>query len=213
MGVLLYFFKKFRKFSYIFLICFLSISILPIGKILEFNFLSKNFYGNNNITNFDSILILGGDAKRILHGISLWSKNKNSKIIFTGGTHFIAPTQSQKKKSETIRFDNLIKDLIDKKNYISIDNTRNTIENLREFKKIKKDQKFDSTIIVTSPWHYKRTMKIADKLNISLIPYKWTGNSKKNIIHSYQSINFANNLSQFDRFFRELIGIFALYIF
>lgn len=213
MGVLLFFIKKFRKFSYIFLICFLIISTVPIGKILEFNFLSKNFYGNNNITNFDSILILGGDEKRILHGISLWSKNKNSKIIFTGGSHYIAPTQSQKKKSETIIFDNLIKDLIDKKNYILIDNTRNTIENLQEFKNIKKDQNFNSTIIVTSPWHYKRTMKIADKLNINLNPYKWTGSPENKIVHFYQGINFANNLSQFDRFFRELIGIFALYIF
>lgn len=189
------------------------ISIVPIGKILEFNFLSKNFYGNNNTTNFDSILILGGDERRVLHGISLWSKNKNSKIIFTGGSHYIAPTQSQKKKSETIGFDNLIKDLIDKKNYISIDNTRNTIENLREFKKIKKDQNFDSTIIVTSPWHYKRTMKIAKKLNIDLIPYKWTSSSEKKIVHYYQGINFANNLIQFDRFCRELIGIFAVYLF
>ena len=78
-------FNKFNKFFYFIFYLFILICFLPVGQFLEYNLLSKKFYSLKNISNYDSVLVLGGHETRISHGLELIKKNKNSKIIFTGG--------------------------------------------------------------------------------------------------------------------------------
>ena len=212
--VVFYYFKNLRRFLHIPIILLLLISIFPLGSFLEYHFLSKEYYGKN-IKNYDSVLILGGDERRIIHGLSLWSLNKNSQIIFTGGLSYLFPDEDLKKQSEISQFNKLIKNLIKKDKIIILDNTRNTIENIHAYKKSKEVNNFNKTIVVSSVWHYKRVLKIAKIQNVDLIPYKWPSpiEKKLNILQIYQNMDFSVNISKFNNFVKEAIGLLAIYIF
>ncbi len=204
-------FKKLRRYSFIPIIFLILISLLPIGNFLEYHFLSKKFYGQNN-KDFDSILILGGDERRIIHGLSLWSSNKESKIIFSGGLSYLFPNEKLKKSSETNQFAKLVENLIEKEKIIILDNTRNTIENIIAFKKI---NNFNKTIVVSSAWHYKRVLKIGELQNVKFTPYKWPAPiaEKLNFVQTYQNLDFAVNISKFNNFIKEVIGLLSIYLF
>ena len=176
---------------------------MPIGKYLEYHILSKNYYSNENIDKYDAIIVLGGDERRISHAIKLQKKNKDSKLIFLGGSRYLFADKSQ---NEGNRFKFWAYD-IDKDSVIILNGSRNTIENFKEFKPLQKKKNFKNIILVTSPSHYNRSLKIAKKLNLDLYPYMWPKENKpKNIVQYYQSFDVARNLSQFNRFFREVIG-------
>ena len=202
--------KKFNKFFYFIFYLFILICFLPVGQFLEYNLLSKKFYSLKNISNYDSVLVLGGYESRISHGLELIKKNKNSKIIFTGGSKYIFASKNQ---NEVLMFKFWLDD-IDKQKIIITKNTRNTIENFKEFKKINNTNKFQNTILVTSPWHYKRSLLIANKLKLNVIPYNWPVEIKpRNIIQYYQTFNINKNLLHFNRFMREIFGIVVLYLY
>ena len=61
----------------------------------------------------------------------------------------------------------------------------------------------------------KRSLLIAKKLNIELIPYGVDYKSVDffSIINFYQRFSVTNNLSSFDTFFREMLGILAIKLF
>ena len=96
-----------------------------------------------------------------------------------------------------------------------INNTRNTIENLEAFKKLNINNK--SNILITSASHMKRAMLIAKKINIDVVPYavdfNAQGEVKFSILNFIQTFNISNNLSTFNNFFSETLGILAFKIF
>lgn len=197
------FLKKFNRYFYFLAFFFAFISILPVGKFLEYHLLSKKYFSNKNINGYDAIIVLGGYDKRIYHAITLHKKNKNSKLIFLGGTRYLFADKNQ---SEANRFKFFTYDL-NKNNIIVSDTSRNTIENFKDFKKIQAKEKFKNIILVTSPWHYNRSLKIAEKFNIDLTPYLWPAEIKpKNFIQYYQSFDINLNLLNFNRLFREVLG-------
>ena len=59
----------------------------------------KSYYGKNR-DNFDSVLILGGNEDRILHGAYLSKLNPDAKIIFLGGSNLILESKEQSFKDE-----------------------------------------------------------------------------------------------------------------
>ena len=61
----------------------------------------------------------------------------------------------------------------------------------------------------------KRSMMIAKKQGIKVIPYPidFTSISSQPLLNSYQGFNITNNLSNFNTFFREIIGMLAFIIF
>ena len=94
-----------------------------------------------------------------------------------------------------------------------IQNTRNTIENLKALKKINiQDQ---SNVLITSAFHMKRSMLIANTLDLKIKPYAVDFRSieKFNLINYYQRLSVANNWDSFNIFFRELLGIYAFKLF
>ena len=205
-------FRKLRRYIYFPIFFLILISVFPIGNFLNYHFLSKEFYGQNK-KNFDSILILGGDERRIIHGLALWSSNKDAKIIFAGGTSYLFPNEKLKKNSETNKFYELVGQLIEKDKIIILDNTRNTLENIIAYKKNNKINNFKQTIVVSNTWHYRRVLKIADSQNLNLITYKWPRGQNLTFIQNFQNLDFANNINNFNLFVKELLGLIALVIF
>lgn len=208
-----FFFKKLKKVFYFLLFFLTFISIFPVGNFLVYHFLNKPYLDISINKPIDSILVLGGDERRILHGIGLLNSNPDAKIIFSGGTSFLNPNINQIKNDERKNFYFLVQKLLDKDQIIVLERSRNTYENIKNFQKINKKLSFKNTVVVTDMWHYKRTLKIAKSLNLNLTPYAWKGVKEENFLQHYQTYDFAYNLIQFNRFFREFYGIIALSIF
>ena len=99
--------------------------------------------------------------------------------------------------------------------------TRNTIENLQAFKNQNINNKFN--ILVTSAYHMKRSMLIAKKFNIDVVPYavdfRMTAylselkEDKLSILNRIIGFSILSNLTNFNIFFREIIGILAFKLF
>ena len=83
---------------------------------------------------------------------------------------------------------------------------------LRILKKL--NLKYSETVLITSAYHMKRSMMIAEKQGVRVIPYAINPISKstKPILNSYQVFDVSNNLSKFNTFFREILGIIAFKI-
>jgi uncharacterized SAM-binding protein YcdF (DUF218 family) len=208
-----FFFKKLKKIFYSFLFLFIFISIFPVGDFLTYHILNKNFIDGKNSKDFDSILILGGDERRILHGFSLLKLNPNAKIIFSGGSALLFPDEKQIENDERKSFSFLIESLVKQNKIITLNQSRNTYENLVNFKKIKNESSFNKTIVVTDIWHYKRVLKISDKISLKLTPFYYLKSDNRfDIFQSYQFLDFAGNLVSFNRFFREIYGILGISI-
>lgn len=189
------------------------IGLIPVGKFLEYHYLTKNFYNKKNKNDFDSILVLGGEEERVLHAINFHKLNKNSKIIFVTGSGFVIPNTYQE-LYEIKKFKSLVKETISEEDFFVIGNSRNTIENIVSFKTFNKKHQFKNTIVITSPYHYRRAMKISKKANIKLTPYYWMSpNSPSSVFQLFQQFSFSSNLRIFDRFFKELAGIFVLSVY
>jgi len=199
--IISFFFKRLKKIFNFFLFLLVFISIFPVGDFLTYQFLNKNFLNGKNNKDFDAVLILGGNEKRILYAFSLLEFNPNTKIFFSG------------ENDERRKFNFLTKNMFDQKQTIILDRSRNTYENLVKFKKFQTELSFKNTIVVSDIWHYKRVLKISKKLNLSLKPFYYQGSDNNfNFFPKNQSFDFAGNLLSFNRFFREIYGILAIII-
>ena len=87
------------------------------------------------------------------------------------------------------------------------------MENIIAYKKNNKKNNFKQTIVVSNTWHYRRVLKIADSQNLNLITYKWPRGQNLTFIQNFQNLDFANNINNFNLFFKELLGLIALVIF
>jgi len=199
--IISFFFKRLKKIFNFFLFLLVFISIFPVGDFLTYHFLNKNFLNGKNNKDFDAVLILGGNEKRILYAFSLLEFNPNTKIFFSG------------ENGERRKFNFFRKNMFDQKQTIILDRSRNTYENLVKFKKFQTELSFKNTIVVSDIWHYKRVLKISKKLNLSLKPFYYQGSDNNfNFFPKNQSFDFAGNLLSFNRFFREIYGILAIII-
>ena len=93
-----------------------------------------------------------------------------------------------------------------------VDNTKNTIENLRKITDLNISNK--SNILITSAFHMKRALIISRKFKLDLIPYAVDFRSIKNdnLLNYYQTFKISDNLFKFDLFIRELLGIISFKI-
>ena len=104
----------------------------------------------------------------------------------------------------------------DLKRVIFINNTRNTIENLKELKKLNLQIK-NNSILITSAFHMKRSLLISKKLDLNLTPYAvdfraLADNDSDSLLNQYQRFSIAGNLQSINLFFREFLGIYAVKI-
>ncbi len=201
------------KFLVINIFTIFLISFFPLGNIglqfLENEFRNKIEY--KNIENIENIVVLSGDNKRILASIKLASKIKNSKIFFIGGSSFLIQDITKK---EVLNAMDIYKDVnFDITRVTFHGKSRNTIENFQEIKKLNLD--VSKTLLITSAFHMRRSILISKKFNLNFIlyPVDFRSRAGGNLINNYQGFNIASNLSDFNIFFREIIGIAAFKIF
>ena len=212
-------------FAYLVVLSFLSISILPIGNF-GLKYLENNFINQQKISKIDNIVVLAGSediqstkvtkklnlnsgSERLIATVKLANEFKNAKIFFLGGDGNLIKNSID----ETFVAKKFFKDVNFNLSRIHfINNTRNTYENLKEFKKIDKNKK---NVLITSAFHMQRSLLIANKLNIEFIPYAvdYRSGNFFSIINYFQRFSVSNNLSSFDIFFREILGILAFKFF
>ena len=222
----LFFEKKFKYFSYLIIFIFLLISIFPIGNF-GLNYLEKKYINQEEILDIDNIIVLSGSedlqstkitkklnlnsgSERLIASVKLANNFKNSKIYFLGGDGYLVKNSFNeifvaKKFYQDVNFD------LNRIHFVN--KTRNTYENFKEFKKIVDNEK--KNVLITSAFHMQRSLLIAKKLNIKLIPYAvdYRSNNFFSIINFYQKFSVSGNLSSFDIFFREIMGILAIKLF
>ena len=218
--------NKRNKITKIFLILitiiFFSISVYPGGNFF-LNKLESNYINKINYNNVDAILVLGGSenpsttnktgilnfghsSERHIETIFLSKKYPNSKIVFSG----TGPSNhSSESYVANLFYHNMD---IDMKRVIYTSHSRNTLENIMNYSKLNKTYKFKNVLLVTSAYHMKRSLLIANKMGIRLLPYAVDFRST-NIFTKFYKINFIHSLKNFDLFFKEILGICYIYLF
>ena len=75
--------------------------------------------------------------------------------------------------------------------------------------------KNSETILITSAYHMKRSIIIANKKGLNFFPYAIDFKTKdsNSLINSYRAFNIVDNLKKFNLFFREIFGITVFKIF
>ena len=217
--------KQNNKLNKYFLIFFTSMiflfGFLPIGSF-GLKYLEKNYVYQTDEFEINNIIVLAGaeaisitkqtkklnlneSSERLISSVNLALINKNSKIIFIGGSGFLDnKNQISEIDVAKIFYNNVGFDL-DRVQFVS--GTRNTIENLSKFKSLKINEKGD--VLITSAFHMNRSLIISKKLELNLIPYAVdfrVSNSNISLINYYQSFSILSNLMNFNLFFREIIG-------
>jgi len=215
------------KFLFIFITFIITfISIFPIGKI-GVKYLENDYIFQEKLSNINNIFILAGSeeinktkvsnklnlnngSERLISSVKLALDNPNATIYFIGGDGNLIKNEINEINVAQLFFEDIGFDTTRVK---FIQNTRNTIENLKALKKINiQDQ---SNVLITSAFHMKRSMIIANTLDIKIKPYAVDFRSleKFNLINYYQRLSVASNWDSFNIFFRELLGIFAFKLF
>jgi uncharacterized SAM-binding protein YcdF (DUF218 family) len=218
--------KRIKYFSYLIIFIFLFISIFPIGN-LGLRYLEKDYVNQQKISDIDNIIVLAGSenlqstkitkklnlnsgSERLIASVKLANKFKNSKIYFVGGDGYLVKNSLNEINVATKFYEDVSFDL----NRIHfVNKTRNTHENLKEFKKFADNN--EKNVLITSAFHMKRSLYIANSLDITLIPYAvdYRSNNFSSIVNFYQKFSVSGNLSSFDIFFREILGILAIKLF
>jgi len=204
--------NKFKKIFFIFFIIFSSISLLPAGKGLIGHLLEKEYRNNQLPNNIDYIFVPSGDFKRVGKAIKIknyYSPNK-VKIIYSSGNAYLDPVNSKDFKSALDQAV-LMNSNIDKKDIIILPNARNTIENFKQLKIFLSENKNKKILLVTSAFHMKRSLVIAEKNAIKMQGYPSSFVVRQNsfsFINFYQGIDVQKNLYYFNIFFKEIMGIF-----
>jgi uncharacterized SAM-binding protein YcdF (DUF218 family) len=215
------------KFLFTFItLVIMSISVFPIGN-LGLRYLENEYIFQENLSNVDNIIILAGSEKinttkvtnklnlnngseRLISSVKIALDNPNSKIYFLGGDGLLIKDEIDEIYVAKLFFEDIGFDT----NRINfVENTRNTIENLEALKKINiQDQ---SNVLITSAFHMKRSMLIANTLKIDIKPYAVDFRSLEhsNLLNYYQRLNVASNLESLNIFFKELLGILAFKFF
>ena len=184
------------------------IAFLPLGKY-GLNYLEKDFQNQNQYKNISNILVLPGADSRIIASVNLANFYKKSKIYYIGLNFY----NDEKNSSYDVRARNFYENMNFDMNRVKfVGTSKNTIENLTEIENLK--LKDSETILLTSAYHMKRSMLIAEKQGINVIPYPVNPISKSTtpLLNSYQVFDLSNNLSKFNTFFREILGIIAFKI-
>jgi uncharacterized SAM-binding protein YcdF (DUF218 family) len=233
--IISYFFKKlfFKKFfkiiNYLGIFILIIFSFFPIGSKLIAS-LEKKYIISVLPDNYDYIVVLAGSeepyktfitnklalnhaSERLIASVKLANEKKNSKIIFLGGSGYLKTGNLDESDVARIFFKDINFDL---KKVIFINSTRNTIENLKELKKLNLQIK-NNSILITSAFHMKRSLLISKKLDLNLTPYavdfkSLADNDSDSLLNRYQRFSIAGNLQSINLFFREFLGIYAVKI-
>lgn len=121
----------------------------------------------------DCVIVLGAAAwhdkpspvlkERLNHAIELYKDGKSKFIILTGGYG-----KGAKHAESEVGSDYCIRMGIPKGDLRVEKESSNTLDNLREAKKIMNQEDWKSALLVSDPWHLKRARRMADDLELTV---------------------------------------------
>ena len=220
---------NFRRLSLIiYLINFIFIaliSFLPIGSYLTY-IIEKEFHTNTKIPEqVDGILILGGatnpllfkefdqislngSAERLVESVMIIRKFEKAKVIFSGGSGIVNRSDLGHSQVAKLFYKKMGVDI----NKIFFeDKSRNTHENIIYSKKIAKPKKNENWLLITSAFHMKRALLIAEKNNWKFIPYAVDFKNIKEFKLT-PNLNLLSNLNSFQSGLHEWLGLVSYYL-
>mgnify|MGYP001416729970 FL=1 len=223
------YFINFRRLSLIiYLINFIFIaliSFLPIGSYLTY-IIEKEFHTNTKFPEqVDGILILGGatnpllfkefdqislngSAERLVESVMIIRKFEKAKVIFSGGSGIVNRSDLGHSQVAKLFYKKIGVDI----NKIFFeDKSRNTYENIIYSKKIAKPKKNENWLLITSAFHMKRALLIAEKNNWKLIPYAVDFKNVKEF-KVIPNLNLLSNLNSFQSGLHEWLGLVSYYL-
>ena len=223
------YFINFRRLSLIiYLINFIFIaliSFLPIGSYLTY-IIEKEFHTNTKIPKrVDGILILGGatnpllfkefdqislngSAERLVESVMIIRKFEKAKVIFSGGSGIVNRSDLDHSQVAKLFYKKIGVDI----NKIFFeDKSRNTYENIIYSKNIAKPKKNEIWLLITSAFHMKRSLLIAEKNNWKLVPYAVDFKNTKEFKLT-PNINLLSNLNSFQSGLHEWLGLVSYYL-
>lgn len=106
---------------------------------------------SNSLTYADAIVVVSGDSDRLPHAVSLYKKGFAHTLILSGATR-----ESSRSNAKAMEIQ-AIKEGIPKKAIILEEKATNTYENTLYAKDIILSEGFKKLILVTSPYHQRRT--------------------------------------------------------
>ena len=224
----LYFINLRRLSLIIYLINFIFIaliSFLPIGSYLTY-IIEKEFHTNTKIPErVDGILILGGatnpllfkefdqislngSAERLVESVMIIRKFEKAKVIFSGGSGIVNRSDLDHSQVAKLFYKKMGVDI----NKIFFeDKSRNTHENIIYSKKIAKPKKNENWLLITSAFHMKRALLIAEKNNWKFIPYAVDFKNIKEFKLT-PNLNLLSNLNSFQSGLHEWLGLVSYYL-
>lgn len=155
-----------------FTVILLSLIVFIILAVLAFTAVSIYNYGNNDYKQkADVAVVLGASAtedgvsqvyrERINHAIWLYENGYVEYILTTGGV-----SEGNKRSDAEIAKEYIVEYGIPEGDVFTENKSAITEENLRYAKEIMEQEKLDSCIIVSDPLHMKRSMLMAEDLDL-----------------------------------------------
>ena len=185
------------------------IAFFPIGS-LGLKYLEKDFIFKKELKDIKNILVLSGANDRIVASISLAYQYPDAKIFYVGGNAYLVKNNDNNDPAKAKKFYHDLN--FDMDRIVFIGKSRNTIENFNEIKEL--NLKYSETVLITSAYHMKRSIMIAEKQGVKIMPYPVNpiSRSTTSYLNSYQIFDVATNLSKFNTFLREILGIIVFKI-
>lgn len=219
--------KVFKLILMISISLFFFISFFPVG-LFGLKILERDYYDQSLITKIDNIIVLGSSenlaatiktnktnlhnsSERLISTVKLSNDFPNAKIYFIGG-------DGQLIKSDTVDEVYVAKKFFADINFnlsnaTFIANTRNTIENIQAIRELNISNQ--SNILITSASHMKRVILISEYFDVDFVPYAvdYRSISSKSFLNNLQNFDVSRNLSNFNKFISEIIGVIAFKLF
>ncbi len=234
-GIIFHFFNKkklYKIINIITLILFILIAILPTGRYLLWKLESSYSIPKIFPHNIDGILILGGgmnedltyeyqqmnlngNVERLTESIDLMRRFPNAKIVFSGGAVAFSKPKLSGIDVAKMFYNQMGVDI---SRIIFENKSRNTYENFAFSKKFIDNKNNEKWLLVTSAFHMKRAMNVAEKLELNFIPYPVDFNLGKdfdsavNLNNWYHPGNYPPNITYFYSVAHEYAGLITYYL-
>lgn len=160
--------KKVVKYT---LVCILFLLFCFVSTAVSIRNYSKNYFDKKS----DVAIVLGAGTKngelsrvyqeRVLHAINLLKSKKVGKIIFTGG-YGIGENISDAK----VAMNYALKKGVDAKDIFIEEESTITFFNIKNAKDIMVKNKLSSSLLISDPYHMKRSMHMSRKFELNALP-------------------------------------------
>jgi uncharacterized SAM-binding protein YcdF (DUF218 family) len=157
-------FKYLLGFVLVLLLCL-------VGTAISIRNYSKKFFDEKS----DVAIVLGAGTsngalskvyeERVLHAINLLYDSKVDKIIFTGGYG-----ENESISDATAAMDYALKKGISKNKLLIEEKSTITFFNIKNSKDIMVKENLSSALVVSDPYHIKRSMHMCDLIGIKALP-------------------------------------------